>query len=187
MLHAETLGLFVWRASFQTGAGAAGALTLGWKHHSEGGLQLAYTQTTVLPSWERRGHMEGKGVIVQGETCHARNVHAMNKFTSNQCCHSLIEQIYLEETGFIECQMRICNKRRQSQAWVRHYVPFHLASEIWSAVMMRGKLGNHKEPTFNLGEITKGGRKTALDGRMPLGRLCCYYVGEGCWAAVWGN
>lgn len=37
-----------------------------------------------------------------------------------------------------------------------------------------------KEPTFNLGEITKGRGKTALDGRMPLGRLCCYYVGRGC-------
>lgn len=29
MPHAETVGLFVWRSSFQTGAGAAGALTLG--------------------------------------------------------------------------------------------------------------------------------------------------------------
>lgn len=36
-----------------------------------------------------------------------------------------------------------------------------------------------RKKTFNLGEITKGGQKMALDGRMPLGRLCCYYVGKG--------
>lgn len=37
---------------------------------------------------------------------------------------------------------------------------------------------SQREETFNLGEITKAGQKTALDGRMPPGRLCCYYVGE---------
>lgn len=41
-------------------------------------------------------------------------------------------------------------------------------------------MAEHKrEETFNLGEITKGGRKTALDDGMPLGQLCCYYVGRG--------
>lgn len=34
----------------------------------------------------------GERVIVRGETCHARNVHTMNKFTSDQPCHSLMEQ-----------------------------------------------------------------------------------------------
>lgn len=46
-------------------------------------------------------------------------------------------------------------------------------------MVVGGGLGIHRrEETFNLGEITKAGQKTALDGRMPPGRLCCYYVGE---------
>lgn len=36
----------------------------------------------------------GRGrVIVQGETCHARNLYTMNKFTSNQRCPSLMEWV----------------------------------------------------------------------------------------------
>lgn len=44
--------------------------------------------------------------------------------------------------------------------------------------MWGGARYSKREETFNLGEITKAGQKTALDGRMPPGRLCCYYVGE---------
>lgn len=71
MLHAETVGLFVRRASFQTGAGAAGALTLEW-NHSEGGVGgvgvTACIYTTVLPSSEQGGgHMERKGLSSKGK------------------------------------------------------------------------------------------------------------------------
>lgn len=59
---------------------------------------------------------------------------------------------------------------------------FTLGNTIWG-----GGGGAGESQTFNLGEITKGKRKRALDGRMPLGLLCRYYVGEGCWAAVRGN
>lgn len=53
-------------------------LHLDEKRHSEGGFYSLHGQNraTILGvgwRWER--------VIVQGETCHARNCHTMNKFT----------------------------------------------------------------------------------------------------------
>lgn len=56
-------------------------------------------------------------------------------------------------------------------------------------VMGGGWVGvsSQREETFNLGEITKAGQKTALDGRMPPGRLCRYYVGESGWSCSEGQ
>lgn len=79
--------------------------------------------------------------------------------------------------------LRICMKRDQQQN-------FSIRTLIYLRKHNRrggGGGGAGESQTFNLGEITKGKRKRALDGRMPLGLLCRYYVGEGCWAAVRGN
>lgn len=53
-------------------------------------LLIHHSAAILGAGWWSQG---GEGVIVRGETCHARNFHAMNKFTSNQRCHSLTEQI----------------------------------------------------------------------------------------------
>lgn len=58
-----------------------------------GGVCSLHMHSSAAILSTRRWSHGREGVIVQGETCHGRNFHTMNKFTSNQCCHSLIEQI----------------------------------------------------------------------------------------------
>lgn len=152
-----------------------------------GGGVTACTCTTVLPSWQwDGGHMEGKGLSSKGKL-HARYFQTMNKFTSNQQCHSLTEQIFWRRW----VTQTFWDKRMYFIDWPKH-ISIILSSPFSSGNMIigndEGETGqSQREKTFNLRAITKEARKTALDGRMPLGRRCCYYVGRGSWAAVWVN
>lgn len=104
---------------------------------------------------------KGKGLSSKGKL-HARNFHTMNKFTSNQHCHSLIERISWRR--WVSSTFRDKGENLQWVQTVQSVYPsfclFHSVQVIWSVVMMRGETGqSQREKTFNLGEITKGRTK----------------------------
>lgn len=53
------------------------------------------------------GHTEGNGVIIQGETCHARKFQTMNKFTSNQLLSLTDGGDILHGTDSIVCALLV--------------------------------------------------------------------------------
>lgn len=129
MLHAETLGLFVWESFFSDSSkGCRSTYTWmktpcnkvsGWGRHS------LHTYTQQSFHWGSRAVVtwKGKRVIIQGETCHARKFQTMNKFTWIQLRHSLMVQICCRRCTSL-CVSGIKREGRQSKACIHHCVLF---------------------------------------------------------------
>lgn len=142
-------------ASFwsKTGAGAAGTLKLGWKQHSVG-VRSLHTYSAP-PSYEWDSHREWKGSSSKGKHL------------------TVMPDIFIL---WINLHQIITDADWQSR--YAEGDSFHWLSKIKKRIslykacmqMTRGKrVTTQEEGAFNLGEITKGGQKTALDAGMPLG------------------
>lgn len=105
----------------------------------------------------------------------------MNKFTSNQHCHSLIEQISWRRQVSPSVRDKAVKFAVSVDSPKHAYV---IVSSLFSLRNMisggdEGETGQSQRANIQSRRDNKGRRKTALDGRMPLGRLCCYYVWKG--------